>query len=37
MGRLAYTMPAIVDILGGLPYESFSTHYVANNDENINW
>ena len=28
-------MPAITDILGGVPMEAFNTHYVANSDENI--
>ena len=35
LGRLAYTMPAITDILGGVPMETFSTHYLANASENI--
>jgi len=28
-------MPAVTDILGGVPMEVFSTHYVANNNENL--
>ena len=28
-------MPAITDILGGVPMETFSTHYLANDSENI--
>lgn len=28
-------MPAITDILGGVPMETFSTHYLANNSEKI--
>ena len=35
MGRLAYTMPAITDVLGGVPMETFNTHYIANNAEEI--
>jgi hypothetical protein len=35
LGRLAYTMPAITDVLGGVPMETFSTHYLANESENI--
>ena len=35
MGRLAYTMPAITDILGGVPMETFNTHYLANDSEHI--
>ena len=30
-------MPAITDILGGVPMETFSTHYLANDSENINF
>ena len=35
LGKLAYTMPAITDILGGVPMETFNTHYVANAAEHI--
>ena len=35
MGRLAYTMPAITDVLGGIPMESFNTHFIANDAEEI--
>ena len=35
LGRLAYTMPAVTDILGGVPMDVFSTHYVSNNNENL--
>lgn len=35
LGRLAYTLPAITDVLGGVPIETFNTHYIANSDENI--
>ena len=28
-------MPAITDILGGVPMDLFSTHYLANASENI--
>lgn len=35
LGRLAYTMPAITDVLGGVPMDLFSTHYLANASENI--
>ena len=35
LGRLAYTIPAITDIVGGLPMEAFNTHYLANSNENI--
>jgi len=35
LGRLAYTMPPITDILGGVPMETFSTHFLANESENI--
>ena len=35
LGRLAYTMPAVTDLLGGAPIEAISTHYIANNDINL--
>jgi len=35
LGRLAYTMPAITDVLGGVPMETFNTHYLANSAEEI--
>lgn len=35
LGRLAYTMPPITEILGGVPMETFSTHYLANASENL--
>ena len=35
MGRLAYTVPAITEILNGVPMSAFSTHYLANASENI--
>ena len=28
-------MPAITDILGGVPMETFNTHYIANDSEDI--
>ena len=28
-------MPSITDILGGVPMETFSTHYLANASENL--
>ena len=34
-GRLAYTIPAITDIVGGAPMETFNTHYIANGSEHI--
>jgi hypothetical protein len=32
---LAYTIPAITEILGGVPMETFSTHFLANESEDI--
>ena len=33
MGRLAYTIPPIKDIIGAPDYSAFSSHFIANNDE----
>ena len=35
MGRLAYTMPAITDLLGANGMEMISTHYIANQSEDL--
>ena len=37
LGRLAYTMPSISDVHGGLPMKAFATHYLANGSENIEY
>ena len=34
-GRLAYTVPAITDIVGGAPIETFNTHWIADQSEKI--
>lgn len=36
LGRLAYTMPSLPDLFGGVPMDTFNSHYLANNgDESI--
>jgi hypothetical protein len=35
LGRLAYTVPSLPDLFGGVTMESFRNHYVIDNDEAI--
>ena len=35
LGRLAYTMPSISDLMGGAHIDVINTHYLANQDENF--
>ena len=35
LGKLAYTMPSISDLMRGAPISAINTHYIANQDENL--
>ena len=38
MGKLAYTVPSISDLFGGVPISNFNQHYIGNaNDEAISF
>ena len=38
LGRLAYTLPSLTDLFGGVPMDTFNSHFLANNgDDSIRY